>query len=237
MGKRKFVIIIIITIILFLIVNIATASVIEYYFAKSTYRIPVLVIKSDSVAKQYTKYTGLFYKVYKCYSDYVVVTGAKEEEPYCSRVIRYSMDGYYTNYNGIKIEKKDFQLIFDKSVTFSEIDKFKTYKEVENAILVADEYQRNLYVTGQTKTINNELVSIVVSPEYVEVNQYGDYDWRYQTDNPKYYKCMKNSLFKKYDNDNCVGEWKKLTYSKEFCELAKINSISSIQEAYKNNCE
>ncbi len=237
MGKKKFAIMITITLLIFLIVNFATATVIEYYFAKSTNRIPILALKSESVAKQYTKYTALFYNVYECYSGFIAAQGKKEEEPYCSRMIKYDTNDYYTNYHNIKISKKDFQLIFDVSSTFVEIDSFTTYQDLENSKLVATEYKSNLHTTGETKTINGEQISIEVFPAYVKANEYGDYEWKFQTENPEYYKCMKNNLFKDYDNGTCTGEWKELTYSEEWCTLAKETSFLKIKDIYENNCE
>lgn len=236
MEKKKFCITIAIVVLIFSIVTFITASTIEYYFAKSTYRIPVLALKSESVSKQYTIYRGVFYKVYKCYSDLIVVKSLKDEPPYCLRIVRYTDDGYYINYNGLKISKKDLQLIFDKSITFKEIDNLTTKDQVKDYVYIADQYQRNVHKVYETTKEKDGILSIDVFQEFVQINNYGDYEWRYQFNNPKYYKCFKNGMYKEYENETCTGEWKELKYSEKWCKLAKNNSISSIQEAYKNNC-
>ncbi len=237
MKNKKFTILIIIVLIIFITISLATAMVIEYYYAKSEDRIPLLAIKTESISKQYTEYKSLFYKMYKCYSDLIIVQGLNKEEPYCNRIIKYDESGYYINYHNIKISKKDFQLIFDVSSTFFEIDKFTTYQDLENSKLIADEYKRNIHITKEVKKVNKENISIEVFPEFIQINEYGDYDWKFQTDNPEYYKCMKNSLFKDYDGEICTGEWNKLEYSDKWCELAKNNSIYSINIVYKDNCK
>lgn len=237
MEKKKYGLMIAIVVFIFSVVTLVTASTIEYYFAKSTYRIPILAIKSESVSKQYTIYRGVFYKVYKCYSDLIVVKGLKDEPPYCSRVVRYTEKGYYVNYHGLEITKKDLQLIFDKSATFKEIDNFTTYEELENYIYVADEYQRMFHTIYKSINLNNETISVEAFPEFVQINSYGDYEWRYQFDNPDYYKCIKNNMYKEFKNGTCVGEWKELKYTDKWCSLAKSNSISPIQEVYKSDCK
>jgi hypothetical protein len=229
MNKR-----VIITIVFFIIILIGTTSVIEFYYAKDAKRMPILALKSENKAKQYHKYSSLFYDVYKCYSGTVFAVSKTYPEPICSRIITYE-DGYYTNINGLKILKKDFQAIYDISCNLGEIDNFTTKEEVEKAVLIASEYERNISIPIKTIQVNKQVVNINAFKD-LSINGYGDYVWEYQRENESYYKCEKNGLYKEYSNDNCLGEWSELTYSKEWCEAAS-NSTGAIKETYNKYCK
>ena len=208
----------IIFIIMFLVISIGTISMIEFYYAKDNGRIPTLSIKKENVVKQYTKYSSLLYDFYKCYSGKYYAT-SKTNEPICNRIIVYK-DGYYTNYNGLKISKKDYQTIYDISNKFDEIENFKTDKEVQDSIKVATEYEKNLSKIIKTEKIRKEIVNIRAFKDLYK-SEYGDYSWVYMTEDSSYYKCEMKDLYKDYNNGDCVGEWKSLSYSEEWCALAK----------------
>ena len=207
---------------------------IGFYYAKDNGRVPILSIKKENVAKQYTKYSTLLYDVYKCYSGKHYATG-KRKEPVCDRIIKYK-DGYYTNYNGLKISKKDYQTIYDVSHKFDEIENFTTSKEVENAVFVATEYEKNLSKIFRTEKVRKEIVNIRVFKDLIET-EYGDYSWGYMTDDSSYYKCESNGLYKDYINGDCVGEWKELAYSEEWCTLAKSSFNLDIRDTYNKYCK
>ena len=206
---------------------------IEFYYAKDNGRMPFLAIKSENVTKQYYKYSSILYNAYKCYSGkhYAMI---KTREPVCNRLIVYK-DGYYTNYNGLEISKKDYQTIYDVSHKFDEIETFKTEKEVQDAIKISTGYEKNLSKILRTIKVRRDIVNIRAFKDLVE-NDYGDYSWQYKTDDASYHKCEYNNLYKDYVDGTCVGEWKKLEYSNEWCSLAKNAYSIEIRETYRKYC-
>ena len=44
-------------------------------------------------------------------------------------------------------------------------------------------------------------------------------------------------LYKDYINGDCVGEWKELTYSEEWCTLAKSSFNLDIRDTYNKYCK
>lgn len=224
----------IIFVILFLVISIGTVSMIEFYYAKDSGKMPLISIKSENVSKQYYKYSSILFNAYKCYSGKYYAM-SKRKEPTCNRIITYK-DGYYTNYNGLKISKKDYQTIYDVSNMFDEIENFKTNKEVENALIVANEYEKNLSKIIRTEKIRREIVNIRVFKDLFE-SEYGDYSWVYMTDDASYYKCENNNLYKDYVNGDCIGEWKELTYSDTWCALAKDSYNLDIRDTYNKYCK
>ncbi len=227
---------VIITILFFIIILVGTTSIIEFYYAKDSDRMPIFSIKSENRTKQYYKYSSLFYNVYKCYSGTVFVTAKNYPEPICNRIITFDENDYYINIKEFKISKKDYQSIYDVSNTFNEIEDFTTDEEVKKALLISSEYEKNLSVPIRTVQSNREIVNINAFKD-LNVNEYGDYSWEYQRVTESYYKCEKNGLYKEYSNGNCVGEWKKLTYSKEWCEVASTSNMHNIKETYNKYCK
>lgn len=230
MNKR-----VVITIIFFIIIFIGTTSIIEFYYAKDAKRMPILALKSEDKSKQYYKYSSFFYNVYKCYSGTVYAIAKNYPEPICNRIIVYD-NGYYTNKNGLKISKKDYQSIYDVSCNFNEIENFTSKEEVEKAVLIANEYERNLSIPIKTTQFNKQVVNINAFKD-LSMNSYGDYSWEYQKSNELYYKCEKNGLYKNYSNGNCIGDWSNLSYSKEWCELALTSTMSNIIDTYNKHCK
>lgn len=219
------------------IVSLGTISMIEFYYAKDRDKMPILSFKSENVAKQYEKYSSLFYDVYKCYSKNTFVQGKRKDEPVCPRVIKFDDNNYYTNINNFKISKKDYQMIYDVSKTLKEIESFTTKKELEDAAYVAQTYEKSLYTPLLTTIINKEIVTIVAFKEFVITNEYGDYSWAYQTADNNYKKCMKNNMYKEYENNNCIGTWKEYKMPDDWCQLAKTNTINKIIKAYNEKCK
>lgn len=227
----------IVMMIFLLIITIATTSMIEFYYAKDRDRMPLLSIKSESTAKQYIKHSSLFFNVYKCYSGDTFVLSKNSKVPICRRIIKFNEEGYYTNINNLKISKRDYQMIYDVSKTLKEIEEFTTSKEIDDAVKVAEEYERSLHIPLKTIQINKEIINIEAYKEFVIINQYGDYAWQYQRTNETYYKCFKKELYKQYKSGSCLGEWTEVKLSQEWCSLAKGNTITSIEDAYTKYCK
>ena len=223
---------IIITTIFFLLILTGTISIVEYYYAKDSSKMPILAIKKEDRAKQFTKYSSVFYNVYKCYSGTIFAVSKTYPEPICERIAVYD-GGYYLNRNGLKIDKKDYQMIYDASNTSSEIENFTTEEEVKNAVKISEEYEKNLYKVLRTAQVGNDVVDIVAFKELV-LNNYGDYTWEFNMNN---YKCKSGNSVKEYKNKRCTGSWKKIGYSKEWCELASKSVNERIKNEYKRYCK
>lgn len=226
---------VIIATLFFIIILTGTTSIVEFYYAKDANKMPILALKSEDKTKQFYKYTSLFYDVYKCYSGTVYAVAKNYPEPICNRVIIYD-NGYYINKKGLKISKKDYQSIYDISYSFDEIENFTTSIEIENALLLASEYERNMSTPIKTIQVNRKVVNINAFKD-LNINEYGDYSWEYQKGNESYYKCEKNGLYKNYSNGNCLGEWSELNYSKEWCQLAANSNMRNIKESYNKYCK
>ncbi len=226
---------VVLTTLFFVLILVGTISIVEFYYAKDAKRMPVLALKSEDKTKQYYKYTSLFYNVYKCYSGTVFAVSKNYPEPICNRVIVYD-NGYYINKNGLKISKKDYQAIYDISYNFNDIEDFTTNEEIEKAVFVASEYEKNLSIPIKTTQINKQVVNINAFKD-LKVNEYGDYSWEYQRGNESYYKCEKNGLYKTYSNGNCLGEWSELKYTKEWCEAALNSTMNNIEQTYNKYCK
>ena len=78
----------IIFVILFLVISIGTVSMIEFYYAKDSGKMPLISIKSENVSKQYYKYSSILFNAYKCYSGKYYAM-SKTKEPVCNRIITY----------------------------------------------------------------------------------------------------------------------------------------------------
>ncbi len=229
MNKR-----VIISIVFFIVILIGTISIVEFYYAKDSGRMPTFSIKTTNDAKQYYKYSSLLYNVYKCYSGKVFAV-SKTYKPVCNRIVVYKND-YYTNINNLKISKKDYQTIYDVSHKFDEIEKFTNYKEVEDAVLISTEFEKNQSVPIKTIQVNKEVVNIVAFKD-LKANEYGDYSWEYQKSDEKYHKCEKNGLYKEYSNNQCLGEWSEIKYSDNWCKLSGNSYNLDIRKDYKKYCK
>ena len=195
---------------------------------------PFFAIRSVNKSKQYTKYSSLYYDVYKCYSGKVYAVG-KRYEPICDRVVKYDEYGYYVNAKGLKISKKDYQSIYNVSHNADEIDDFSSNDEVNSALLVSGEYEKNLYKVLNTIKVGKEIYNAVVFKDLV-VNTYGDYSWEYMYNDKSYYKCEKNGMFKEYLDGSCVGESKSLSYSSSWCELGGSSNNIDIKNTFNKFC-
>ena len=215
-----------------IIISLATTTMIEFYYAKKLDRMPIFSLKSEDKVKQYQKYTSFFYNVYKCYSGYTTVQPLNKDEPYCPRVIKYDKDGYYSNINGLKISKKEYQMILNTSNTMNEIEAWTTKSQIEDSLIVAEEFERGIH-----KTEERNGLKIAIFREFVIINDYGDYDWVYQNNNKDYYKCVENDNFKEYKGGSCIGDWQMLKPTEKWCSLAKNTTINKIKDLYNSKCK
>lgn len=220
-----------------IIISSGTISMIEFYYAKSDNKMPLFSLKTENEQYQYIKYSSLLYNVYNCYSGKVFILSKREKAPLCNRIIKYNKEGFYTNIKGYKILKNKYQMIYNISKTFNEIENIESDQELESAIILAEDYERLMHIPIETLYINNEEISIETFKEFVQVNKYGDYEWAFQINDSKYYKCIKNNLYKNYKDGMCYGEWKKFELDEQWCSLAKISLVENIKNTYNKYCK
>ncbi len=238
--KRK--ILTVVMIIVFFIVMISSLSVVEFYYAKKTERIPLIALRREDKVNQYFEYNALFYRVYKCYSDEVSIRSYKESLPSCPRLIMFDNNGEYTTPSGVSISKRNYQMLLTVN-GYKEIDKFNE-EEYKNALFVAEEYGRSIHVQAAENNkivIDEETVNVEVFREFVITDVYGNYKWVPQYNNKEYYKCAKVEngifLFSDYNDGKCSSNWATHNFGSKWCSLAKDSNKEEIKLAAEEFCK
>ena len=202
---------------------------IDYFNAKANNTNPKISIKVES--DNYILYKAALYRVYYCKTNKKYIIADYNEEVVCPNNYEYQ-DGFYINREEVQISKKDLQLLTNDGVYTSEmIENFKTEKDVQNAVLVA-----NSFGSKKFKVINEmEEYSIVIFPSFESVND--NYDWIYNEDGIKY--CIKGENYNyqvtKYENDKC-GKFEKIKMNDEWCENYKTSTLIYIK-GIENLCK
>ena len=116
---------------------ISIAAYIDYFITKTNNTYPKIAIKKK-IDDNTTVYTALLYKVWYCDSNKTYTVGSySDKAAICPKNYSYT-DGYYTNESGIKISKKDLQMLTNDGVYSSEmIENMNSDKQVEEALHVA----------------------------------------------------------------------------------------------------
>ncbi len=229
---KKVLKIILILVVIFII--LAAGSYIDYYVAKTKNTNPKMAIKKE-INSDLIVYNGMFYKMWYCKVNKVYTIGSYgDKDAICNKNYEYT-DGYYTNASGIKISKKDLQLLTNTGIYTGEmIENMSSDTQVENAIHVAEDYESTKY-----KTVNQiDDYKIVVFQKFKEDSN-GNYKWIYDENDTSKYYCLsknKNILSKaKYDGVEC-GEFEQIKMDDKWCENYK-NSTLVYEDDIEKLCE
>ena len=205
-------------IVIFVIVIVFFSIVyIDYFNAKTNNTYPRLSLKSEE--DDAIVYTAVMYRVWYCKANKKYMLGSYNEDNICPRNYKY-INGVYTNSNGIKISKKDLQMISNDGVYTSEmIESMNSNKQVEDAVYVANNYLKNMYKVVNETDDN----TIIIFPEFKEVD--GNYSWVYEEEEDNYY-CLSEDQksYSKYENEKC-GKFETFKMDKRWCESYKSSTL------------
>ena len=229
----------IILILIGIFVILGAGCYIDYYIAKTKNTNPKIALKKE-LNSDLIVYNGMFYRMWYCKVNKTYTVGSySDKDAICNKNYEYK-DGYYTNNAGIKISKRDLQLLTNTGIYTSEmVENINSDTQLENAIHVAYDYEINKYkvVVKDNKELEVDDYKIVVFPEFKEVED--NYDWMYdESDTTNYYCISKNkgTISKaKYDGNECL-EFEQIKMDKNWCENYK-NSTLSYEDNIEKLCE
>ena len=203
---------------------------IDYFNTKANNTTPKMSIKEE-IDENTTVYKALLYKVWYCKTNKTYTIGSySDKDAVCPK--NYSYDnGYYTNEQGIKISKRDLQLLTNDGVYTSEmIENMNTNAQVEAAIHVAYNYGINIYKNLSNKTKSDDGHKVVMLPKFIEVE--GNYKWVYDEDDKENYYCLKedndNISYAKYTGDKC-GKFESVVMDETWCENYRNSTLISVE--------
>lgn len=213
MKKLKKIIIFLIVI----IVLVSACSYIDYYIAKMNNTSPKIAIK-DEIDENTTVYKCVLYKVWYCKTNDTYTFGSySDKDAICPKDYKYE-SGYYTNDLGIKISKRDLQLLTNDGVyTNDMIENMNSESQVRSAVHVAYNYGKSKYKILESKSNNNK---IVIFPEFKEQN--GNYKWIYEEESQLY--CLKDKEVAIYDNEKC-GTYEKIKMDEQWCSNYETSTL------------
>ena len=205
-------------IIFFILVIVVFSLVyVDYFNTKTNNTYPKLALKSEN--EDAVVYSAILYKVFYCKANKKYMLASYQEGNVCPKNYEYVNDEY-ENAHGIKISKRDLQLLTNDGVYTSEmIENMTSNKQVEDAVHVAYNYLKNIY-----KVVNEtESNKIIIFPEFKSNN--GNYEWVYEEEEDNYYCLSKDELsYAKYGNEKC-GTYEKFEMDKEWCENYKNSTL------------
>ncbi len=221
--------IIIITIVILVVIFVATY--IDYFITKTNNTYPKISIKQKLSDNEFV-YKAILYKVWYCDSNKTYTIGNySDKDAICPKNYTY-VDDFYTNESGIKISKRDLQLLTNDGVYSSEmVENMNTEKQVSEAVHVSEEYGKTKY-----KSLNKESedgYKLVLVPKF-KSDKNGNYKWQYD-DNENEYYCLRSDKNKnylsKYNGEECEG-FNKVKMDSEWC----TNYVNSML-VYEDNIE
>ena len=224
--KRILIIIVIITAVL------ACLIYLDYFIAKTRGSSPKISLKEKLSDNGYV-YKAVLYKVWYCETNKTYTFGDySDKDAICPKNYSY-VDGFYTNEQGVKITKKDLQLLTNDGIYTSDmIENMSSNKQVEEAVKVASEYGKYRYEDTKEKSEDGyELVKLF---EFKEEND--NYKWVINED---VLYCLKKEGNKKslskYENNKCE-KFEVIKMSEEWCKNYKTSTLVFEEEA-KKLCE
>ena len=215
-----------------LIAILGAAAYIDYFITKSKGTYPKIAI-SKKLSDEAVVYNAVFYRVWYCKTNNEYTIGSyADKDAICPHNYEYE-DGYYTNALGIKISKKDLQLISSYDIYTTEmIDNMSSDAQVQSAVHVASEYiEKTKYQSVNKKSEDGE--ELIVFPEFVFDEETGNYSWKYNTEDESKYYCMSGNSFAKYDieEEEC-GSFSKVKMDEEWCSSYELSTL-----VYENKIE
>ena len=221
----------IIIIILIVLVVLAGGVYLDYFNTKANNTSPKISFKEET--EDYILYKAILYRVWYCKTNRKNIIGSYSEDAICPKNYVYE-DGYYTNTAGVKISKRDLQLLANDGVYTSEmIEDMDTNKKVESAVHVAYNFGVNKF-----KEIDSEKdYKIVVFPTFEEKDDL--FSWVYDEEDKENYYCLKGEKYNysiaKYTDGKC-GKYEKIKMDKEWC-ADYTNSTLTFEEGITSFCE
>lgn len=220
----------IILIIVGILVLISVFAYIDFFNTKANNTSPKMSIKEE-IDENTIVYKALFYKVWYCKSNKVYTIGDySDRDVICPRDYSYD-NGYYTNEQGIKISKRDLQLLTNDGVYTSEmIENMNSNSQIEDAIHVAYNYGLNNYKQLSSKEKSSDGNKIVMLPVFKEVE--GNFKWVYDEEDTNNYYCMKEKddsiYYAKYDNKKC-GKFEEVVMDEKWCSNYRNSTLISVE--------
>lgn len=218
---KKVLIIIIVTLVL-----LASIVYIDYFNAKANSTSPKISLK-ENLDNNQILYKAVFYKVWYCKTNKTyTITSYSDVDPICPIDYRY-VDGYYTNSEGIKISKRDLQLLTNDGIYTAEmIEAMNSNKQVEDAVHVAYNYGKYKYKFSSIKSEDGN--KLVMLPDFSLEDD--NYKWIYNEDNLYCIKEKGNLLIAKYENK--CGKYETIKMDKDWCQNYKSSTL-----VYEDNIE
>lgn len=167
-----------------IVVLLSLLIYLDYFIAKTNGSSPKISIKKRLDENSYV-YKAVLYKVWYCETNKTYTFGDyKDKDAICPKNYSY-VDGYYTNDAGVKISKRDLQLLTNDGIYTSDmVENMTSNKQVEESVSVAYNYGKNKYKKLNEKSTDGK--ELVIFPEFKEENN--NYKWVY--DEEKKY-CLK----------------------------------------------
>ena len=220
---------IIITIIVVLLIMSALVYF-DYFNVKTNNTSPKISLK-EKISDSQTLYKAFFYRVWYCDTNKTYTIGSySDADAICP--INYSyVEGYYTNSEGIKISKRDLQLLTNDGIYTSEmVEAMNSNKQVEDAVHVAYNYGRYKYKLTSKKSSDG--YKLIVLPEFKE--EENNYKWVYDEENLYCLKDSDKTSIAKYE-DSC-GKFEVIKMDKDWCD-SYTSSTLVYEENINKYCE
>ena len=187
----------------------------DYFYTKTNNSAPKISLKEE-LDENTTVYKAIFYRVWYCKSNKSYYIGSySDKDAICPK--NYSYDnGYYTNELGVKISKRDLQLLTNDGIYTSDmIEQLQNDIQVENAVYVAYNYGLTKYKEEDNKK-SSDGYKLVLVPEFKEVDE--DFKWVYDETKESCLKTDKtDSYLGTYVEGQCK-DFKKIKMDKKWCE-------------------
>ena len=220
---------------------VAALAYIDYFLVVKKDTLPKFALKEENKEKEVIVYKGLLYKLWYCTYDKSRTIGSySDAEAICPRTYEY-VDDYYTNNNGLKISKKDLQLMTYKNIyTYDMIELMSDTKEVSNASYVVYEYGKTFYEEKADSKVkyNKKNLKLVSFPDFVLDGK--NYVWKISNDETTKYYCMDEkddiNIFSLYENEKCSDTFEKIKLDDKWCELAKNSTLAYMDNVISDLC-
>ncbi len=210
---------------------IGCLTYLDYFYTKTNNVAPKISIK-ENLDENTVVYKSLFYKVWYCKSNKTYFIGSySDKDAICPKSYSY-VDGFYTNDLGVKISKRDLQLLTNDGVYTSEmIENMKDDNQVSDAVHVAYNYGLKKYKDINKKSSDG--YKLVILPEFILEDD--NYKWVYNED--KEY-CLKkdNDFYYLSEYDNECKKFEKIKMDTKWCSLYETSTLV-YEDKIENLCK
>ena len=220
------------------LILVASVTYIDYFVSKTKNTYPKIALLKQLNDDLFV-YNSIFYRVWYCKTNNTYTIGNyNDKDAVCPKNYQYE-NGYYTNSLGIKISKRDLQLLTNNDTyTHEMVDNMSSDSQVENAVHVAYNYGKINYKEIEDENLSSSLeYKLIIFPEFVEDDK-DNYNWEYDESEENYY-CLDDSqeLAKvaKYENNEC-GVFEEIKMDEKWCTNYK-NSTLGYDTSILKYCE